>query len=87
MWKLLWNDDAGAILSSEYAMLFAVVVVGTTAGMSSIRDSINESLTRVGNDIATISKSNASLLPLTKLNRPRNDNQPSADAIPLTRCP
>src|SRR6185436_4417019 len=39
--SLLWADDAGAILSTEYLLLATVLVGGTVGGLSTVCDAVN----------------------------------------------
>jgi Flp pilus assembly pilin Flp len=51
IWKLLiqlWNDQAGAVLSTEYLMLGSIVAAGGTAGMTQLRDAVTEDFREFG---------------------------------------
>lgn len=44
----LWQDEAGAVLSAEMVVLGTVGVLGMTAGISALTDSVNSELSEVG---------------------------------------
>ena len=44
IFRELWNDEAGVILSAEAVVLGTVGVVGLTAGLSTIASSVNSEL-------------------------------------------
>jgi len=44
LWKALWVDESGMILSAEAALLGTVGIVGATVGLSAARHSVNEEL-------------------------------------------
>lgn len=52
--RKLWNDDAGAIIASEYLMLGSIVVVGGAAGMNSMRDSVAEEMKEYGTSLRQV---------------------------------
>ncbi len=53
----LWNDDGGAVLASEYMALGSVVVLGGVAGLSSLRDSVNDEMKEFGGAIRSMRQS------------------------------
>ena len=40
--KGLWADDAGAILTTEYLTLGSIVTLGSAAGLTTIKDTMND---------------------------------------------
>ncbi|MCC6419846.1 MAG: hypothetical protein IT429_16555 [Gemmataceae bacterium] len=50
----LWNDDCGAILSSEYMMLGTIAVLGGASGLSTLRDAANDELRGMGDSIRQV---------------------------------
>lgn len=51
-----WYDDNGSVIASEYLMLASVVALGGFAGLSSVRDAVNDQSNEVSKDIKTIHK-------------------------------
>lgn len=43
----LWNDDTGAIVSTEYLMVSGIVVAGSSAGLVAIRDAGNRQMQQI----------------------------------------
>jgi hypothetical protein len=50
MFRKLWDDQSGAILSAELVVLGTIMVVGVATGLASIRDAVITEL----NDFATV---------------------------------
>jgi hypothetical protein len=40
MWKRLWQDDAGTLLTSEYLILGTLLTLGIVVGVSATRDTL-----------------------------------------------
>lgn len=59
LWKALWNDESGMILSAEAALLGTVGVIGATVGLSAAARSINEELTEVAASFRSLDQSYA----------------------------
>lgn len=57
MWRKFWNDESGAIISAELAMVMTVVVVSMVAGLSSLRDSVTGELADVGQAFSDMDQS------------------------------
>lgn len=57
MLKKFWNDEAGAIISAELAIVLTIVVIGTVTGLSSLRDAVITELADVGQAIAQLDQS------------------------------
>lgn len=51
MFKRLWNDDKGAIMSQEFILMSGLLVTGLSGGMMSLRDSINQNYEQIGKNI------------------------------------
>lgn len=47
----LWNDETGAVISTEYLLLGSVVAVGSASGMAAMRDSIIDEYKDLGGSI------------------------------------
>src|SRR5262245_58906933 len=45
MGKRFWNDEAGAVVSAELAMVATLGVVGATVGIDTLSKSVNDELT------------------------------------------
>lgn len=50
----LWQDECGAILTAEYLLLGALVVMGVSSGLASLRDGANAELENMGGAIRSI---------------------------------
>lgn len=57
MLKKFWNDEAGAIISAELAIVMTIVVIGTVTGLSSLRDAVVTELADVGAAIGSLNQS------------------------------
>jgi hypothetical protein len=57
LFKKLWNDEAGVLLSAEAAILGTVAVVGVGAGVNVVATSVNEELKEVGYAIRSLDQS------------------------------
>ena len=44
----LWQDENGAVLSTEYLMLGSIVAMGAASGMAAMRDSMNDEFKEFG---------------------------------------
>jgi hypothetical protein len=53
----LWNDEAGAIIATEYLMLGSIVVAGAAAGMGSMRDSVVDEYKEFGQTVRDVRQS------------------------------
>ena len=47
----LWQDDTGAIISTEYVLIGGVLVSGIIPGLVTARNAINQAYTNMGNTI------------------------------------
>jgi hypothetical protein len=52
----LWNDDCGALISSEFLFVATILVIGVIVGLSALRDAINTELTELANAILALSQ-------------------------------
>ena len=57
MLKNFWNDEAGAIISAELAIVLTIVVIGMVTGLSSLRDAVITELADVGAAIGSLNQS------------------------------
>jgi hypothetical protein len=57
MWKKFWNDEYGAIISSEIATVGSVLVIGSVAGLAQLRDSVANELIETGAAIQGLNQS------------------------------
>jgi Flp pilus assembly pilin Flp len=60
MRKLLarcWNDDAGALIATEFLFTATVLVIGLVVGLTSLRNAINAELTDLANTILALNQS------------------------------
>ena len=47
MFKRLWHDDAGAVVSTELTMILGITVAGLTSGLVAVRNNVNRQLMAV----------------------------------------
>jgi hypothetical protein len=57
LFKKLWNNETGVLLSAEAAILGTVAVVGIGAGVNVVATSVNEELKEVGYAIRSLDQS------------------------------
>jgi Flp pilus assembly pilin Flp len=55
--RALWNDDAGAIIATEYLFFATILTIGTIVGLTNLRDAINAELTELGNALLALNQS------------------------------
>ncbi|QDU24299.1 Flp family type IVb pilin [Urbifossiella limnaea] len=53
----LWDDDRGAVISSELILVLGVLVMGLIPGLVALRNSTNSALTTIGNFLGRITPS------------------------------
>jgi Flp pilus assembly pilin Flp len=53
----LWDDDNGAVISSELILVLGVLVLGLIPGLVALRNSVNAALTTIGNFLNRITPS------------------------------
>lgn len=52
----LWNEDHGAVITTEYLFFVTIVVIGTIVGLANVRDAINAELSELGNAILALNQ-------------------------------
>lgn len=57
IWRQLWNDETGAILTAETVLLGSVGVVGVVTGLTQVRDSVVSELTDLAEAIGSMDQS------------------------------
>ena len=57
MLRKLWNDETGAVLSTELVLICSILVIGAVTGLSTARDAIVTELADVGAAVANIDQS------------------------------
>ncbi len=57
LFRKLWNDEAGVLLSAEAAVIGTVAVVGLGTGLHVVAESVNEELKEVGYAIRSLDQS------------------------------
>jgi Flp pilus assembly pilin Flp len=50
----LWSDDNGALLSSEFLFMAALLVIGIIIGLSAVRNAVNAELTAYANALLAL---------------------------------
>lgn len=78
MWKFkllasLWEDDQGAILSTEYVLLSSLLVFGLLPGLVALRDSTNRVMEKQASRIENISNDN--LAPVHSVSQTQSQSQ------------
>lgn len=56
LWTKLWNDDAGALIASEFLFVATILVIGIIVGLSGLRVAVVAELTELGNAILALSQ-------------------------------
>ena len=51
-----WNDDCGALISSEYLFVATILVIGVVVGLTNLREAVNAELTELGNALLALSQ-------------------------------
>jgi hypothetical protein len=54
MVKSLWSDETGAVLSMELILIMVLVVIGSVAGLTALRDIMNAKLAEISAAMAAI---------------------------------
>jgi Flp pilus assembly pilin Flp len=57
LFKHLWRDEAGAILTAETVLVGSVAVLGVTVGLSTVATAVNDELKEVGFAIRSLDQS------------------------------
>lgn len=57
LWRELWADEQGALISAELVAVGTVAVVGTTVGLSTLAKSVNGELKEVAYSIRSLNQS------------------------------
>lgn len=52
----LWDDDAGALIASEYLFVVTILIIGTIVGLAAVREAINTELGEVANALLALSQ-------------------------------
>lgn len=56
LFQRLWSDDGGAVLTTEYLALGSIVALGTTSGLSAMRDSVNDECKEFGQAVHQVAQ-------------------------------
>ncbi len=59
LFRSLWNDEAGFIVSAELVLVATVLVIGLIVGLASLRNQVVQELVDVGQSIGSMSQSYA----------------------------
>lgn len=57
LFKKLWNDEAGAIISTEIVCVSTILVIGVVSGLTAVRDAIVTELDDVAHAIGSMNQS------------------------------
>lgn len=56
LFKRLWNDDAGFIFSFELMLVFVILLLGVTVGLTAVRQAVVSELEETANAILALSQ-------------------------------
>jgi hypothetical protein len=54
--RKLWQDDCGALISSEFLFVATILVIGVIVGLTAVRSALNAELTQLGNAFLALSQ-------------------------------
>jgi hypothetical protein len=54
--RKLWQDDWGALISSEFLFVATILVIGVIVGLTAVRSAVNAELTQLGNAFLALSQ-------------------------------
>jgi len=57
MLSRLWNDETGAVLSAELALVSTIVVIGAVTGLASLRDALVTEFADIAAAVGTLDQS------------------------------
>lgn len=57
LWRKLWEDETGAVVSSELVAVGTVAVVGGTVGLNQLRTSLNNELEEMAFSVRSLNQS------------------------------
>lgn len=57
MFRLLWNDESGVIISAELVLVLTIAVLGSVVGLSSVAIAVNQEMKDVGNAFGGMNQS------------------------------
>ncbi len=57
LFRRLWDDDRGAVISSELVLVLGILVFGLIPGLVALRNSVNAALATIGNFLGRITPS------------------------------
>jgi hypothetical protein len=57
LFKKLWNDDAGVVVSAELILVATILVIGMIVGLTTVRDQVIQELGDVALAIASVNQS------------------------------
>ena len=57
LFRRLWDDDRGAVISSELVLVLGILIFGLIPGLVALRNSVNAALATIGNFLGRITPS------------------------------
>jgi Flp pilus assembly pilin Flp len=57
MWKRLYKDECGVIVSAEMVLILTIVVLGVIVGLSEVAKAVNTELNDISNAIGALNQS------------------------------
>ncbi len=52
----LWQDDAGALIATEFLFVATILIIGIIVGLASVRDAVVSELIELGNAVLALSQ-------------------------------
>ncbi len=59
LWKQLWRDESGAILTAETVMIGSIVVLGSMVGLNAAASAVNDEMVEMASAIRSLDQSYA----------------------------
>jgi len=57
--RRFWEDDCGAVITSEYLLLGSVVTLGGVSGLAAMSNAVNQEMAEYGKAVGAVSQSYA----------------------------
>jgi hypothetical protein len=57
--RRFWEDDCGAVITSEYLLLGSVVTLGGVSGLAAMSNSVNQEMAEYGKAVGAVSQAYA----------------------------
>lgn len=57
MWKKLWQNESGAVISAELVLVLTITVIGVIVGLAEVASAVNTELNDISNAIGALDQS------------------------------